>query len=419
MHHLIADLYPICRSITGEGVRKTLHIIGGLIPLEVHEVPTGTQVLDWTIPKEWRIRDAHVKNGKGERVVDFRQSNLHVMSYSVPVHARMSLAKLKSHVYTLPDRPEWIPYRTSYYAETWAFCMSHRALGELPEGEYEVVIDSTLHDGYLTYGESYLRGTSDSEVLISCHICHPSLCNDNLSGIALTTYLARELATRSLRYSYRFLFIPGTIGAITWLALNQPTVSRVRHGLVVACVGDAGKMTYKRSRQGSADIDRAVVQVLKESGDPYEVVDFTPYGYDERQYCSPGFDLPVGSLSRTPYSRYPEYHTSADDLAFVHPECLADSLQKYLSVVDVLENDRRYRNTNPKGEPQLGKRGIYPTVGGGDAATEQLAMLWVLNLSDGRHSLLDVAERSGLPFARVRAAAESLARHSLLVEEVG
>ena len=415
MWDLVRELYPICRSITGNGVRETLRKIGSLIPLSVQEVPTGTPVFDWTIPNEWNIKDAYILNSKGERVVDFRNSNLHVLNYSLPIRKTLPLAELIPHMYSLPRHPDWIPYRTSYYQENWGFCLSHHQLATMAEDEYEVCIDSSLEPGHLTYGEYWIEGRTPDEVLFSTHVCHPSLCNDNLSGVALATYLARHLTGRRLRYSYRFLFIPGTIGSIAWLSRNEEETSRIKHGLVIACVGDPGKLTYKRSRRENAEIDRAVIHVLNHSGKEYEVIDFSPYGYDERQFCSPGFDLPVGSLTRTPHGRYPEYHTSADNLALVKPDCLADSLSKYLSVISVLEDNVTYLNKNPKCEPQLGKRGLYRALGGdADAGKNEMAMLWVLNLSDGRNTLLDIAERSSLPFERIRHVARELEKHNLL-----
>jgi aminopeptidase-like protein len=419
LHKLVAELYPICRSITGAGVRRTLEIvdreIGGL---EVSEVPTGTQVLDWTVPREWNARDAWVANAAGERVIDFQASNLHLVSYSVPVRATMSLAELKEHLFVLPDQPDLVPYRTSYYAERWGFCASQRLVDSLPEGDYEVCVDSTLADGHLTYGERLVEGRTSDEVLVSCHVCHPSLANDNLSGIAVASRLARLLAEGPRpRYSYRFLFIPGTIGSITWLARNSERVDRIRHGLVLSGVGDPGGLTYKRSRRGDAEIDRAVAHVLARSGRPHRLVDFSPYGYDERQFCSPGFDLPVGRLSRTEFATYPEYHTSADDLDLVSPAQLQDSLEVCREVVAVLEGNRRYENLSPKGEPQLGKRGLYGQIGGrSDAEERQMAMLWVLNQSDGGRSLLDVAERSGLPLALLAEVAGLLEEAGLLAE---
>lgn len=416
MHRFIAEAYPICRSLTGDGVRRTLAMIRERIPLEVHEVPSSTPVFDWTVPREWNIRDAWIKDPTGRKVVDFQACNLHVLNYSVPVHERLSLDELKQHLFTLPDKPDLIPYRTSYYKEAWGFCLSHRAMLALPDGEYEVFIDSTLQDGSLTYGECFLPGESGREVLFSTHVCHPSLCNDNLSGIAVMTWLARELADRPRRYSYRFLFIPGTIGSITWLARNEERTDRIVHGLVAANLG-MGAFHYKKSRQGDAEIDRAVLHVLKTSGEGFGVEDFVPFGYDERQYCSPGFDLAVGSLTRTPWGGYPEYHTSADNLDLVRPEPLAGSLATYLRVVEILEGNRRYLNLNPKCEPQLGRRGLYRMIGGDDAGrSRELALLWVLNLSDGRHGLLDVAERSGMAFEAVRAAADALLEAELLRE---
>jgi aminopeptidase-like protein len=415
MWQLVAELFPICRSITGEGVRQTLRRVGRLLPLDIREVPSGTPVLDWTVPLEWNVRDAYVATTTGPRVVDFRDSSLHVMSYSVPVKRRMTRAELEPHLFSLPEHPDWIPYRTSYYREAWGFCLQDRVRREMREAEYDVCIDATLADGSLTYGECVLPGTSDDEVLVSCHCCHPALANDNLSGVAVSTFLARALSGRRLRYTYRFLFVPGTIGPITWLARNEPAVGRIRHGLVLACVGDPGPPTYKRSRRGVAEIDRAVEHVLRHGGTPYSVLDFTPYGYDERQYCSPGFNLPVGSLSRTPHGRFPEYHTSADNLDLVRPEYLADSLDTVLAIVDVVERNGLYVNTSPRGEPQLGRRGLYRTLGGvADATTAEHALLWVLNQSDGEHSLLDIAERADLPFDAIATAADDLARAGLL-----
>jgi aminopeptidase-like protein len=418
MYQLIAELYPICRSITGNGVRETLRIIKEHIPLDIKEVPTGTQVFDWTVPREWNISDAYVKNSRGERVIDFQNSNLHVLNYSVPVKQRMSLAELRPHLFTLPDHPDWIPYRTSYYSENWGFCLSHNQLELLLDDEYEVCIDSSLEPGFLTYGECFVPGEIPDEVLISCHICHPSLANDNLSGVALAVFLAEHLRQIQPRYSYRFLFIPGTIGSIVWLALNEAKTSRIKHGLVLASVGAGDKITYKKSRRGNTEIDRAARNVLEHSGKTYQIHDFSPYGYDERQFCSPGFDLPVGCLMRTPHGSFPQYHTSADNLAFVQPVLLAESLTIALEIIDLLENNVRYVNQNPKCEPQLGKRGLYRKLGGVDGSVDELALLWVLNLSDGAQSLLDIAERAGCAFSTIKRAADLLRDHQLLQQNV-
>ena len=415
MHALIARLYPLCRSITGDGVRKTLEILNDVIPVRVHEVPSGTPVLDWTVPREWNIRDAYVKAPDGRRLVDFQASNLHVVSYSVPVRARMTLKELRPRLHTRPDFPEAVPYRTSYYTETWGFCLSQRQLEAMPEGDYDVMIDASLEPGSLSYGEAYLEGSTDDEVLISCHVCHPSLANDNLSGIALVAFLARALASVPRRYSYRFLFIPGTIGSIAWLARNEERVGRVKHGLVIAGVGAAGPFTYKRSRRGDAEVDRAAVHVLRHQAGEFAIQEFSPYGYDERQFCSPGFNLPIGCFMRVPHGEYREYHTSADDLSLVTPEALAASLRTSRAIVDVLEGNVRYMNQNPKGEPQLGKRGLYRAVGGDvDRHSRELGMLWVLNLSDGHHTLLDIADRANLAFENIRSVAATLAEHGLL-----
>lgn len=416
IYKIITDLYPICRSITGNGVRETLKIIKDYIDLKIHEVPTGTEVFDWEVPKEWNIKDAYIKNLKGEKIVDFNQSNLHVVNYSVPVNKVVGLEELKTHLFTLPDYPERIPYRTSYYKESWGFCLSHEQLLTMNDAEYEVCIDSTLEPGYLTYGEYYLQGESQEEILISCHTCHPSLCNDNLSGIALATLLAKHLSQVSpRRYSYRFVFIPGTIGSITWLALNEDKVHNIKHGLVLTGVGDAGKFTYKKSRRGNAEIDRAVIHVLKSSNQAHQVIDFFPYGYDERQYCSPGFNLPVGCFMRSSHGQYSEYHTSADNLSFVQPQYLSQSFSQCLSVLNVLENNQIYLNQNPKCEPRLGKRGLYRAIGGhAEEQVNELALLWVLNMTDGEHSLLDIAEHSKFSFDVIKKAADALLETGLL-----
>jgi len=414
LHSFATGLYSICRSITGAGNRQTLSAIRERIPLQVFEIPTGTPVFDWTVPKEWNIRDAYIKGENGMRVVDFQKSNLHVMSYSTPVQATMRLADLKPHLFTLPEHPDWIPYRTSYYRDEWGLCLSHRQMQVLEDGDYEVCIDSTLEDGSLTYGECYLPGRSSEEVFFSCHICHPSLANDNLSGLSVATFLAQLLSARNLQYSYRFLFIPGTIGAITWLAQNRDTAARIRHGVVLTCVGDSGGFHYKKSRRGDAVIDRAVAHALRHCGEPSEILEFSPYGYDERQYCSPGFNLPVGCLMRSVWGTFPEYHTSADNLDFIRPEQLAGSLRLCAEIVDVLENDRHYCSRNPYCEPQLGRRNLYRSTGGDAIGVEISARLWVLNLSDGEHSLLDIAERSGMSFSAICDAAELLSENGLL-----
>ncbi len=416
LHNFARSLFPICRSITGDGIRETLRLIGERISLKLFDVPTGTQVFDWTVPKEWNIRDAYIKDSSGKRLVEFQQSNLHVLNYSTPIHTTMRLTELKSHLFTIPEHPDWIPYKTSYYKENWGFCLTHNQLLNLKEGEYEVCIDSTLENGYLTYGECFIPGKTADEILISCHTCHPSLANDNLSGLAVATFLAERLLSRNLRYSYRFLFAPGTIGAITWLAQNNETTKRIRHGLVLTCIGDRNSFHYKKSRQDNAEIDRSVAHILKHSDPSAKILPFSPYGYDERQYCSPGFNLAVGCLMRSVWGTFPEYHTSADNLDFLSPDSLAGSLSICVSVVNLLENNLRYKNLAPFCEPQLGRRGLYHSTGGNTPDLEINARLWVLNLSDGKHSLLDIAEQSGIAFSLISDAADLLKKNGLLEE---
>jgi aminopeptidase-like protein len=412
LHALMAELYPICRSLTGDGVRETFSILQREIPLETTEVPTGTQVFDWTMPREWNIRDAWIAGPDGERIVDFRRSNLHVLGYSTPIRARLPLAELREHLFTHPENPDWVPFRTSYYSENWGFCLAQRDLDRLPDAEYEIVIDSSLTDGQVIYAELHHPGTRTDEVLFSTYVCHPSLCNDNLSGVVLTAMLAKYLRRMALCYSYRFLFGPGTIGPLCWLWKNEARLGRIKHGLVLSCAGDPGSLTYKRSRRENAEIDQAAANVVRAAGGA--VLPFEPWGGDERQFSSPGFDLPVGALARTPPDRFPGYHSSADNLDFVRPEFLADSFLRCLEIVDALETNARYLNLNPKGEPQLGKRGLYRSVAGGSSVEK--ALLWVLNLSDGEHSLLDISDRSGLPYRAVTEAADALCNHHLLAE---
>ena len=414
-----AKLYPICRSITGDGVRQTLRAIESFIKLSVHEVPTGTPVFDWTIPREWNIRDAYIKNERGEKIVDFARSNLHVVSYSVPVRRFCSLAELKNHLHTIPEQPDLIPYRTSYYTDNWGFCITHHQLEGLQDETYEVVINSSLEDGFLTYGEYLHKGETEEEFLLSAHICHPSLANDNCSGVALLTHLAKRIVDLNLRtrYSYRFVFAPGTIGAIAWLARNESRAQLIKHGLVISMVGDGGGPTYKKSRRGDAKIDRAVSHVLRHSGLGYSVIDFFPYGYDERQYCSPGFNLPVGLFQRSKFGSIPEYHTSADNLTFIGADHLARSFGLLVASLDVIENDFVCNNVLPRCEPQLGRRGLYRSVSEDrDAEAANLALLWVLNLADGNRSLLDIAERANLPFVVVYKSAWLLQQHGLVTK---
>lgn len=419
IHGFAERAFPICRSITGDGVRATLDLLRELAPgLATHEVPSGTPVFDWTVPPEWNVESAWLIGPDGRKRADFAVSNLHLLQYSVPIERTMPLEELRPHLFSAPARPAAIPYRTSYFKENWGFCLPHQELESLPPGAYQVHIASRLEPGSLSYGELELPGESPDTVLFSAHVCHPSLANDNLSGLGVIARLGALLAALpSRRYTYRLVFAPGTIGAITWLARNEAAARRIRHGVVAANLGDGGSFHYKRSRRGDAEIDRAVAVVLRDAGAEHRIEDFVPFGYDERQYNSPGFALDVGSLTRTPWGRYPEYHSSDDNLELIRPEHLALSLRRYLEVAAVLESNRRYRNLNPCGEPQLGRRGLYQQIGGRDDGREfELALLWVLNLSDGAHDLLAIAERSGAPYRRIADAAAALLAVGLLAE---
>ena len=437
IYELMEELFPITRSITGDGVRKSLKILQNLINLKIHEIPTGFKVFDWTVPEEWNIDDAYIMNSKKEKIVDFNKSNIHVLQYSQSIKKKITLDELKKHIFTLPDQPNSIPYVTSFYNKNWGFCMTHNEFLKLDEDDYFINIVSEHKNGSLTYGEFLIEGDSKEEILISTYVCHPSLCNDNLSGTVLTAFLAQYLSKVKMHYSIRFLFIPETIGAITWLALNENKIHNIVHGLVVTCVGDSGISTYKKSRDGNNIIDKVVEEVLIESGNPYKIMEFWPSGSDERQYCSPGFNLPVGSLMRTPYDMFDEYHTSEDNLSFMNKECLADSLLKYLLVIEKLEknftdikpkknilekkiskqNDPVYENLCPKCEPQLGKRKIYEGIGGvkkQNLLKQKKAIQWILNLSDGTNSLRDIQKRSGLEYEILLEMAELLKNKKLL-----
>ncbi|MDO4905458.1 MAG: DUF4910 domain-containing protein [Lautropia sp.] len=416
MHRFAESLYPMLRSITGQGVRDTLMIIGRQIPITVTEVPTGTRIFDWVVPAEWEVRGAWIKGPDGKKIVDITDHNLHLVNYSAPFRGKMSLAELRPHLFSLPDRPDWIPYRTQYFKEDWGFCLTDRQLQSLPDGEYEVCVDTSLKPGSLTFGECVLPGESEEEVLISTHVCHPSLANDNLSGISVATWMAKALAALpKRRYTYRFVFAPSTIGVITWLSQRQAVTQRVRHGVVISGVGDGGDYHYKRSRRGDTEIDRIMALVLANSGQTHHLLPFIPYGYDERQYCSPGFDLPMGCFSRSTYGSYPQYHTSADNLEFIRPEYLELSLNLLLQSISIVERNTTYRNLCPFGEPQLGRRGLYSLIGGHNESQKmQLALLWVLNQSDGTKSLLEISETAGQSFDLIHQAAEALSHHQLL-----
>lgn len=428
MLDLLRELFPICRSIAGDGLRETIGRIAARVPLTIHEVPTGTPAFDWTVPQEWSLRRATLRAPGGAIVADTDESNLHIVNYSTPFRGTLTLDQLQSHLHSMPDKPAWVPYRTSYYKPTWGFCLRDDVRHALPAGEYEVDVNTTIRDGALTYGELVIPGRSDREVLFSAHCCHPSLANDNLSGIAVAMELARRLMSRDNALTYRFVFAPGTIGAITWLSRNVETTQRIVAGLTLSCLGDRGGFTFKRSRQGDSLIDRAVEAAGVES-----IRDFIPYGYDERQYCSPGFDLPIGCLTRSSYGEFAEYHTSADDLSLIDEAALRGSVETLERIVghlesaggrqslapasrrDALHGGPRYRNLNPHCEPQLGRRGLYAMTGGhAHAPTLQMALLWVLNYSDGRHGVDWIAARAKIDRPTIDHAVELLTQTNLL-----
>jgi len=415
MMSLVAELFPICRSIMGPGTRLTLDRIASEIPIERRSVPTGTKVLDWVVPDEWEIRDAYIAAaGDTHRLVDFRQCNLHVVSHSVGVNKRLTLDELQPHLHSLPDRPGLVPYRSSYYAPSWGFCLTDEQRSALMPGDYDVVIDSTLRPGELEWGELVVEGESDEEVLISTHICHPSLANDNLSGIAVAVELGRHLlAGDAPRYTHRLLFIPATIGSLAWLA-TADSIERIRHGLVLTGLGDSSPFTYKQSRRGGSEIDRIAAATVGPM-EGAKTIPFGPYGYDERQFCSPGFDLPIGRLTRGVHGEYPEYHTSGDSLDFVSGTALCESLELVQELLRMLEANRRYVNTAPFGEPQLGRRGLYSMTGGQiSQQSVELGLLWVLSGSDGVTDLCAIAELSKLPMATVVESARRLRKVGLL-----
>ena len=409
---LLGDLFPFDRSITGEGTRASLRRVADELPLEIVEVPSGTPVLDWTVPDEWNLRSARLHGPDGTLVADASELNLHVVNYSIPQHAQLDLEELTPRLHSLPDRPHLIPYRTSYYRPEWGFCIAEEVRAGLPAGTYDVAIDTEIGPGSLSYGELFIPGATRDEVLITTHVCHPSMANDNLSGIAAAACVGRWILQDERRLSYRLLFIPATIGAITWLGLHRDDTAHIRHGLVLAGLGDAGPLLYKRSRRGNSVTDRAMAHLLRGRG---TTIDWYPYGYDERQFNSPGFDLPVGRLSRTMHGTYPEYHTSGDDLGFVAADQILAAARVVIELLDVLESDLVPRNLEPYGEPQLGRRQLYRSTGGTmDAKSTEMAYLWLLSLADGSTDLVEIAARAELPLPTLVAAARDLSAAGLL-----
>jgi len=413
-------LWPINRSLSGDGNRETLKILSELIDLQITEVPSGTKCFDWTVPPEWNVKEAWIKDSKGNKIVDFSKNNLHLLGYSIPVNKKMSLSELKANIYTLPDQPDLIPYLTSYYEERWGFCMSHNQFSALQEEEYEVFINSSLdYNGSMTVGDVVLKGSSDREILFSTYICHPSMASNELSGPLVSAFIYRELKKMANRfYTYRFVFIPETIGSIYYLSRHgEHLKQKLDAGFVITCIGDSGIYTYKRSRQGNSLADRCAEIVLKQTEERFIVENFFPSGSDERQYCSPGFNLPVGSLMRTRYSKYTEYHTSGDNKDYISFESMEKSILKYLEIINLLENNFYYKNTIPYCEPQLGKRGLYPTLGSQkDTIATVNAMMWILNLADGTNDVIDIIEKSNINYKDILFSINELQKKGILVK---
>jgi len=415
-------LWPITRSLTGNGNRETLRILSELIDIKKTEIPSGTPCFDWNVPPEWNINEAWIKNSKGEKIVDFSENNLHLLGYSEPFQGKIGFEELKSHIYTLPNQPDQIPYITSYYKRRWGFCISHNQFLELDKNDtYEVFIDSSLNEnGSMTIGEAIIKGKTEKEILFSTYICHPSMASNELSGPLVLAFIYRELKKqKELKYTYRFMFVPETIGSIYTLSVNgEKWKKTLQAGFVVTCIGDDGKYTYKKSRRGNCLPDRAVEAILNQTESDFNIVEFFPTGSDERQYCSPGFNLPVGSLMRTMYGKYPEYHTSADNKDFISFEAMEQSILKYLEIIEVLERNEKYVNKMPFCEPQLGKRGLYPTLGS-QKGTEDFvaAMMWILNLTDGTNDLISISEKSKIPISQLLPVIDRLIENGILEKE--
>ncbi len=401
LHRLMTRLFPICRSLTGPGVRETLSELSRYLPLQVHEVPSGTEVFDWTVPREWSVRDAYVLDPEGRRIIDFQENNLHLVGYSTPVDQELSLEELQNHLYSLPEQPDAIPYITSYYRERWGFCLSHRQRESLPEGNYRVVVDSTLADGVLNYGEVLIPGESDEEVFLSTYICHPSMANNELSGPMVATGLGQWLASRPRRFSYRIIFIPETIGALTYLSRNLEHLrKKVVAGFNLTCLGDDRTFSYVPSRAGDTLADRAALCVLKNHYPEFKNYSFLDRGSDERQYCAPGVDLPIASVMRSKYREYPEYHTSLDNLELVTPTGLAGGFEVLKQCIELIEANRSFRTTC-LGEPQLGKYGLYPDVGTRDSHKRVIDMLNLLAYADGAKDSIALSTLLDIPPARL------------------
>ena len=414
MHAFLEELFPICRSLTGDGVRETLQAIKRHIPLQIHEVPSGTQAFDWTVPKEWGIRDAFIEDETGHRIVDFKRNNLHVVGYSVPVNQWLSLDELQDHLYSLEDQPDAIPYVTSYYEERWGFCIAHRERAQLKEGRYRVYINAVLEDGQLTYGECIIQGSSQKEVFISTYVCHPSMANNELSGPVVATFLAKWIATAPRKYTYRFVFVPETIGSLLYLSRNLEALKEnVVVGFNLSCLGDERAYSYVASRYGNTMADRFADNVLRFLHPDFIKYSFLDRGSDERQYCSPGVDLPLVTLCRSKYDTYPEYHTSLDNLEFVTPEGLRGGYEMVQTCVQLAESNATYQVT-VRGEPQLGKRGLYPTISYKNSANSTKALLDFLAYADGTNDLVDISNLISVPTWELTPITAQLLTHGLI-----
>lgn len=419
MYSLCVELFPICRSITGNGVRKTLSILNSVIGGEmvVREVPSGTQVFDWSVPKEWNIRNAWIKDSKGNKILDFKDNNLHVVGYSLPVNKKVNLEELKTIIYTQPEQPDAIPYVTSYYKERYGFCMTQNQKNNLKEDNYHIFIDSELKDGSLTYGEIIIPGDSNKEVFLSTYVCHPSMANNELSGPAVAIYLAKWLKSLPIRrYTYRIIFIPETIGSITYLSQNlEHLKKRVIAGFNISCVGDNSTFSHVASRYGNTLADKVAKNVLRFYYPEYKEYSFLKRGSDERQYNAPGVDLPVCAICRSKYGEYPEYHTSKDNLDFISPEGLAGAFEVYKQCITVLENNYKYK-INVLCEPQLGKRGLYPTISQKGSYDAVKAMTDFIAYADGNNDLIDISNIIGVSVKNLTSIIEKLKMNELIEE---
>jgi len=416
MYNLVAELFPIGRSITGDGVRQTLAILKKIIPIEVREVKTGTHAFDWTVPREWNIHSAYIEDAKGNRIVDYKNSTLHVVSYSVPVDKKVSLSELQKHLYSLPDQPEAIPYVTSYYEERWGFCIPHKIREKLIEGTYKVFIDSELKDGSLTYGELIIRGRSKKEVFMSTYVCHPSMANNELSGPVVAAFLAQWLLSKPRRFTYRIIFIPETIGSIVYVSRHLKTMKRnTIAGFNLSCVGDARAYGYLPTRAGDTYADKVVLNILSSEHPDFIAYSFLDTRSDERRYNAPGIDLPVCGVTRSKYGTYPEYHTSLDDLSVVSLEGLAGAYEVLKKCLTLIEENRTYK-MNCLGEPQLGKRGLYPTIGTLTSAVAVEDMIDFISYADGKNDLVDISNKTRLPVKELYPIVEKLTKAGLVSE---